>query len=75
MKARKSKCKPGYVDWTMFGWCLRLPNGSAARGQSGRFPKYFASAQAAWAWTMKQKLFIGGGAHAETTNWIRCEVA
>lgn len=74
MRTRKSKCKPGFVDWSMFGWCFRLPNGSAARTKGSHHPRYFKTPQEVWLWVNKQKVVIGGGLHGEPLEYVRCEV-
>lgn len=65
------RCKPGHVEFGMFGWLLRLPDGSAARAKNGRNPKYFSSAPQCVTWVRRQRNFIG----ANQQVWIRCEAA
>lgn len=68
---KRDPCRPVYVEHTMFGWVVRLPNGSAARGNDLRRPRCFKRLSDAIQFS-KRRVLIGGGPHGEPTTWIRC---
>lgn len=57
--------KQATIECGPFGWLLRLPDGSAARGSDGRFPRYFKSPGDVIAWFGKQRAFIAANGKFE----------
>lgn len=74
MKISK-KCKPVRIEWGMFGWLVRMPNGSAARTKDNRFPKYFKSALDCQKWFDKQVkigVMYAGDERGNPERWVVC---
>ena len=71
----KRNCKPTSLEYGPFGWIIRLPNGSAARESTGRFPYHFKTPEAAIKWDFQHEIFIERVlAHGKPPPWGSLEI-